>query len=102
MQASLHDARILDLARLDALDVSLEGHVHPNWGFVDEVFFACQSHGWAPRMAAWAVLASRARRAGLREALDIDGLVEALARHMPVAMRVATARAPALGPARGA
>lgn len=86
------DADIAALAQLDAVDVGLEGQPTPNWRFVDEVVYVAAARRWAFREAVWGVLASRARQAGLREAVDVDALTEAMARFLPWSMRLAPAR----------
>lgn len=68
-----HDPVLADLAHLEVLTgasgVGAEGLA---WAFVDEVLYAMRDHAWDAPTAIWAVLASRARRAGLRDAMDID------------------------------
>lgn len=88
MQQTLaQDPLVTDLAALDVVDVALEGQVLPNWRFFDEVLYVAADKRWSFRDAAWAVIASRARRHGVRDRVDVDALVEALARFLPWAMR---------------
>lgn len=88
------DADLAALAQLDAVDIGLEGQPTPNWRFVDEVVYVAAARRWAFRDAVWGVLASRARQAGLRDALDIDALTEAVARLLPWSMRMSPAAPP--------
>lgn len=84
------DALLTDLATLDVVDVDLEGQVLPNWRFFDEMLYVSADKRWSYRDAAWAVIASRARRAGIRDQVDVDGLTEALARFLPWSLRPPT------------
>lgn len=82
------DGDLAALAQLDAVDIGLEGQPTPNWRFIDEVVYVAAARRWTFRDAVWGVLASRARQAGLRDALDIDALTEAVARLLPWSMRL--------------
>ena len=84
------DAELAALAQLDAVDVGLDGQPTPNWRFIDEVVYVAGARKWAFREAVWGVLASRARQAGLRDALDIDALTEAVARFLPWSMKLSS------------
>lgn len=81
------DPVLTDLASLDVVDVDLEGQVLPNWRFFDEMLYVAADKKWCVRDAAWAVIASRARRLGVRDRVDVDMLTEALAKFLPWAMR---------------
>jgi hypothetical protein len=86
-QLLAQDSVLTDLASLDVIDVGLEGQVLPNWRFFDEVLYVAADKHWSFRDACWAVIASRARRLGVRDQVDVDGLVEAFSKFLPWAMR---------------
>lgn len=100
MQLLAQDSVLADLARLDVIDVGLDGQALPNWHFFDEALYVAADKKWSFRDACWAVIASRARRAGVRDAIDVDKLVDALAKHLPWTMR-AGGRSPATDRRRG-
>ena len=86
-QLLAHDPVVTDLAGLDVIDFGLDGQLLPNWHFFDEVLYIAADKKWTFRDAAWAVIASRARRAGVRDQVDVDRLVDALAKFLPWTMR---------------
>lgn len=83
MKDVLADARVADLARLDVIDLGASGELLLNTSFVDEVLAAVFRFGWRPRDAVWAVVASRARKAGVRETCDVDALAAVVSRLLP-------------------
>lgn len=88
MQSAVQmDDAVAELARLDVVDIGLDGQVLPNWLFFDETILVCTRHKWSFRDAAWSVIASRAHRAGRRHEVDVDTLVAALTDFLPRGMR---------------
>jgi len=80
------DDALLTLAQLDAIDLAIDSPPAPNWRFLDEVFAACEQFSWTFDVAAYAILSSRLRNAGLD--LDASGLVARLLLFLPSTQRL--------------
>lgn len=75
-----------DLVLLDAVAGPDLASAAITWGFLDEALRAARDHRWTFSMAVWSVLASRARRAGVREQVDVDAMTAAIMRRLPASL----------------